>query len=366
MHLLSQKAFLLILGLLFVQIPASAQMKRTVSDVDSRTAIDNVIDEQAGSGFTGSVLVARDGKLIVDRYAGKEFEGDDRPSFWLASNSKPITAIAIFKLKEQGRLSLTDPITKFFKNVPTDKSQITISDLLTHTSGFPHVYVAEGIVDRDAAVKKAFETPLQYKTVDGWHYANLNFTLLAAIVEVASGRSFEDYVRREIFGPAAMKESGFWGYQGDAKLARSPNPMMLMNMNPKVYSGGKSVANWGFRGATGLYSTVDDLYRLVKALREGKILKRSSLDEMWSPAVFIRNDPGTSVYSGYGWYVVMKDGKRIGVRHSGSEDVIGHNGVIWIYENGDVSIVLSNAGEVNGQGRSSAVSSAINKVLSTQ
>jgi CubicO group peptidase (beta-lactamase class C family) len=322
-----------------------------------------LVDAQAANGFKGSILVAHDGKIIVDRYVGKEFEDGDKPSFWLASNSKPITAIAIFRLKEQGKLSLNDPITKFFRDVPADKSLITVGDLLTHTSGFPHVYTAEGIADRDTAIKTILATPLQFKKEDGWHYANLNFTLLAAIVEIASGKTFEEYMRREIFDPAKMKDSGFWGFQGEARIASSPNPAMLEKIDPKVYAAKKSIANWGFRGATGMFSTTNDLYKLVTALRGGKILKRSSLEEMWSPAVFIRNDPDTKVYSGYGWYVVTRDGKRIGVRHTGSEDVLGHNGVIWFYENGDVSVVLSNAGERNGQGVSNAVSSAINKIL---
>ncbi len=329
--------------------------------------LNSYLKAQVANGFTGAVIVGHNGKTVIDGTYGLPENSSRFPAFWLASNSKPILAAAIFKLQEEGRLSVNDPITRFFKNVPADKQEITIRHLLTHTSGLPHQYVAEGIIDRDQAVQAVLNIPLEWKIGEGWHYANTNFYLLAAVVEIASKKSFEDYLQREIFDPAEMKNTGFWGFQKNVSFASMPNPMLLNKLKPTIYKDGKSVANWGYRGATGLFSTTEDLYKLLETLRNEKILTKKSLEQMWSPEVFIRHDPQTDVYSGFGWYVVTdKNGRRIAVRHTGSEDAIGHNGVIWAYENGDIMIVLSNAGEKNGQGVSGAVSSGLNKILSAE
>jgi len=330
--------------------------------VDLKSQIESVIFAEVKKGSRGSVFVSHGSRVIVDQTYG--LSAGARPVFWLASNSKPITAIAILKLVDEHRLSLDDPLTRFFGSVPDDKRALTVKDLLTHTSGLPHVYVVDGVADRDTAVNILLGLKFGYKTGDGWHYANANYTLLAAIIEIASGLSFEDYLRSRIFRPAGLKETGFWGLDQSSGVLPPLNDMPMMGVKETVYRSGHSVGNWGYRGATGLYSSTADLHRLVEALRRGKIIAHETLEKMWSPVVFIRHDPDSDVYSGLGWYVITKGGKRVAVRHTGSEDVLGHNGIIWLYENGDQMYVLSSAGERDGRGLSAYVGSGINKTLS--
>ena len=94
------------------------------------------------------------------------------------------------------------------------------------------------------------------------------------------------------------------------------------------------------------------------------LLSKASREAMWSPHVFIRHDPQEDVNYGYGWVVTTKDQKRVAVRHAGDEDWLGHNSIIWLYEDGATLIVLSNAGSINGRGRSAIVSRDLNKLLS--
>jgi len=325
--------------------------------------LDSAIAAHVANGFTGSVLIAHHGQVIVDKSYGVSVKADSHPIYWLASNSKPILALAIMKLQEQGRLSVDDRITKFFKNVPSDKKEITLTNLLTHTSGLPHMYVAEGVTDRNEAVDAVLKLSLQYKIGDGWHYANTNYYLLAAIVEIASGKTFEQYIRSSIFDPVGLRDTGFWGFEENRPILPPLNLSRMNSLKPTIFKNGRSVANWGYRGATGLFSTTADLYKLFTALRNEAILSRESIDQMWAPLVFIRHDPSSDVYSGLGWYISMRGGKRTAVRHTGSEDALGHNGVIWFYENGDALVVLSNSGERNGSGMSAALSSDLSKVL---
>lgn len=125
-----------------------------------------------------------------------------------------------------------------------------------------------------------------------------------------------------------------------------------------------TVANWGWRGGSGLCSTTQDLLRFVRALKSGTLVSAATLERMWAPHAFCRKDPDSDVYSGYGWVVAMKEGKRPLVRHSGDESGPGHNGLLWMYEGGDGFIVLSNAGSYEGRGWAGVVGSGIVSRLS--
>jgi CubicO group peptidase (beta-lactamase class C family) len=348
----------MMLGLIAIAVLA---FNVTCQSSDLVARLNSAVEREVSDGFRGSVFFARDGQVMIDGSYG--LEKGRQPVFWLASNSKPILAIAIMKLMEQGRVSLDDQIGKYFNNVPLDKKAITIRNLLTHTSGLPHVYVAEGITDRDEAVKAVMALDLEFKISEGWHYANTNYYLLAAIVEIASGRSFETFLDSEVFKPAGMSMTGCWGFEGNTQVLPPLNPAKMNSLKQTIFHNGKSVANWGYRGATGLFTTVDDLHKLTVALRAGKIISAKTLELMWSPSVFIRHDPNVDVYSGLGWYVEVKDGKRVAVRHFGSEEVLGHNGVIRIAENGDELYIMSDAGERNGTGLSVFVARDILKII---
>jgi len=335
------------------------------SPIQNTEQLEAFLKEQSNNGFSGSVMLVRNNKIVLNKIYGNAAEFGDNPVFWIASNSKSFVAAAILKLQEQGKLSVNDTLSRFFKDVPNDKQQITVHHLLAHTSGLPHKYAADGIIEREKAAQTVLALPLQWKISEGYHYSNDGYTLLAAIVEIASKRTFEEYLRNEILKPAGLNNTGFWGYEDKTKIVPAASIINTQNVRPTIYKNGKSVANWGYRGATGIYTTAADLYKWMVALQQNKVLSAKSREQMWGKqSLQSRISPAEEQFYGYGWGVRFKDGKKLFVRHTGYEDWLGHSSVMCLYENGDAYIVLSNA--VQGETTwSSIVSRELQKRLQT-
>lgn len=307
-----------ILGGLLLSLPLSACHAALVdspSIAAGEPVIHSYLEGEKGTGFSGVALIARSGKPTLHAAYSNDPSVTTSSKFWIGSLVKPIAATAILKLEEQGKLSVADPITKFFSDVPEDKRGITIHHLLTHTSGLPHEYRAEGIIGRDDAVKAILALPLERAPGLGASYSNDGYSLLGAIVEIASGTSYEDYLSEAIFRPAGMKSTGFWppvpGGPGFAKIANDPTPP---NRRP----------NWGYRGAAGIYSTADDMFRFLSALRDGRIITKASVDLAMGPRFPRRDKPSI----GYGWLVSERGGETT-ISHAGAEDGLQHFG--WMY-----------------------------------
>jgi len=300
--------------------------------------LDAFLATATDSGFAGTVLIARDGEIILHKAYGWADEARSRPittqtPFWVASVSKQFTAAAILALAEDGRLRVTDSVTEYLEAVPADKTGITIHRLLTHTAGLRQNYAADGIGDRDSAVRAILLQPLRYPPGERFGYSNDAYNLLAAIVEIVAGQSFETYLRTRLLQPAGMRHSGFWGSPGDeavAEIRRDP-------ARPRR-------PNWGFRGATGIYSTPADLYRWHLALRAHRVLTEASRRTLLAPHVALESEG----HAAYGWFLTRTPRGTTAVWTRGTED-FGHNAILMTYpEEGIVIVAASNAGERDG------------------
>jgi len=179
--------------------------------------LDKAVTRASGGKFWGVVLVARKGKTLFAKGYGfadyKQRPNSPQTMFEIASTSKQFTAAAILKLRMQGKLKLTDKLGKFFKNVPQDKRTITLRHLLRHTSGI------SGKIGLPYSSRKTkeqlatfvFSKPLVSQPGQKWAYCNVAYALLAAVVEIASGSSFEAYSKTQLFEPAGMTDTGFIG-----------------------------------------------------------------------------------------------------------------------------------------------------------
>ncbi len=283
--------------------------------------LNNYLQQQTDAGFSGAVLVVRQNKIILDKTYGGVSKLGQTPAFWIASNSKSFVAAAILKLQEQGKLSVNDPLTKFFKDVPSEKRSITVHHLLSHTSGLLHRYASDGIQDREKSVQAILALPLGWKVGEGFHYSNDGYSLLAAIVEITSKQTFEEYLQKNLLKPAKLYNTGFWGYEDKKIIVPAANVANNQNVKPTIYKNEKSVANWGYRGATGIYSTTEDIYKWMLALQQNKVLKPKSREQLWGKQSLMRKIPSAEEqFYGYGWDVRFKDGKLISTRHTGYED----------------------------------------------
>jgi CubicO group peptidase (beta-lactamase class C family) len=293
--------------------------------------VEEYLERASAFGFSGSVLVAREDRVllargygIADRKTGAACAVDTL--YDLGSLSKQFTATLVLVLEQRGVFSTDDPLTDFFDDVPADKRGITLHHLLTHTSGLPRGLMTVGSrsADREEMIRAALAAPLASKPGQSHLYSNLGYEVLAAAVERAAERPFEELMREHLFAVAGLASTGF---RRDGRLAAARAARGLVDAteppsgsqwasNPNRYEGSgdeKLLAtdgwySWGLRGAGGILSTVEDLWRWELALRGDRVLTPASRKKLFTP--FKGN------YA-YGWYV-MKDGR--------GEDSIAHGG----------------------------------------
>jgi CubicO group peptidase (beta-lactamase class C family) len=216
--------------------------------------------------------------------------------YHIASVSKSFTAAAILQLEEQGRLSVSDPVSKYVPAFPNG-DRITLNHLLTHSSGIPDINGIEGIDTFERSphtleqiIAKFAGLPLEFAPGAKQSYSNSNYNLLALILEKVSGERYEDYLRRHIFEPAGMKDTGV----DDDASRLIPN--VASGYTPAGVSGfeNASYLDWSNKEGNGnLYSTVDDLYRFDRALNTDVLLKKATQQKY-----FVEADDNF-----YGWYI---------------------------------------------------------------
>lgn len=298
--------------------------------------LDRQLGLEAEAGFSGAVLVSRRGTVLLDKAYGAVDGTPMRPStrFWIASMGKQFTAAAVLHAEERGLLHLADPLSRFFPDAPADKARLTLLQLLTHQSGLPQRYVAQGVSDRSAAVRLILGQPAESSPGTRFSYSNDNYCLAAAALEVATGRRYEAYVRDALLRPSGLKDTGFAATTGAHLVApaRQARPSRL------------SRRDWGTVGAGGMFSTTRDLHAWYAALRGGKVLGPESVALLFTPYVAISE--GTS---GLGWFLSRPDDrvKRVFTR---GNDSFGPNGLVYAYPDADVVVViLSHAGQKDGE-----------------
>lgn len=272
-------------GLSQVRLPN----KTVVSQADEY--VDNLVRQEQ---FSGAVLLARDGKVILNKgygLANREHGITNTPQtrFRIASITKEFTATAIMMLQERGRLDVRDSICKYVPECPASWQPITLHHLLNHTSGIPEFYQVFPDIDNirrtPTTIVKTMErartaSPL-FKPGEKVAYSSQGYMLLGYVIEKASGESYEDFVRKNILEPLKMNSTGVEHQkmivkQRAAGYTRDKDKSLI---NAPLYDLSYISA------AGGLYSTTEDLYLWEQALHTQKLLKQSSLTEMFKPGL---------------------------------------------------------------------------------
>jgi CubicO group peptidase (beta-lactamase class C family) len=266
-------------------------------------------------GFSGAVLVARNGTIVLEKGYGVADAAKQRPMSgnavcgW-ASVTKQFTAAAVLKLAMQKKLELDDPLTRHWKDSPKDKGKVTIRQLLNHTSGLPDRVDIDSVnpYDRDAVVKLILAAPLVGEPGREWRYNNVGYFLAAALIEVVSGQSYESFVRENLFVPASMKDAGFIG---EDRIDAERIPLDARGTGKRFKYG--PVLSWGVRGADGLLASVHDLLAWDQALRGDKVLSKSAKRDYFEPGL---SDYALGVWvkRGTGGTHLIHDGSSGGLR----------------------------------------------------
>lgn len=236
--------------------------------------------------------------------------------FEIGSITKQFTAAAIMLLAEEGKLAVSDPITRHLPSYPSYGNSITIEHLLTHTSGIVSYTGIPGYmaakVRNDVTVQELIDVfkdlPVEFAPGERYSYNNSGYILLGAIVEAASGMSYEDFVRKRFFEPLGMRNA----YYG-CSTCIIPRRASGYDGEPEAYTNQQYLSFTQPYAAGSLMMTVDDLYRWSRALFGGKVVSAASLKRMTTPYV-LKNGDSTSY--AYGLAATNIRGRRA-IRHGG-------------------------------------------------
>lgn len=294
--------------LLFAQI-STAQQKSfndtVVGELGER--IDRRVLELAAKGLSGVLLIAKDGRIVLNKGYGlanreKQISYTPKTVFDIGSLTKQFTGAAILKLEMQGKLRTSDKIAKYFKDVPPDKADITLHQLLTHSAGLVGDVGTDDYqkMSRDEIIKLTLNSKLLSVPGEKYKYSNVGYSLLGAIIELITGKTYERYLHDNLFKPAGMKETGYvipkWsranlavGYENDGKAWGTPLDHPWDTDGPY----------WNLRANGGILSTVGDLYKWHLALEGEKILSKAAKEKYFAPHV--PEQPARTSFYGYGW-----------------------------------------------------------------
>lgn len=314
--------------------------------------IDSYLESSVTNGFSGAVLVSKKGEIILSKgygWADRKNKIPNSPStvFNIGSVTKQFTASAILKLVEQGKIKTSDKISSYFVQIPLDKRNITIHQLLTHTSG---ISSRTGGFRYNEASKEKFinvfyNSKLQSKPGTKYQYANANYIILAAIIESVTKQTYSSFLNDYLFKPALMKSTGYksinfsterlaHGYyynRSDENWADWGTTQQHLPYNNK---------HWYSIGKGDIHSTVEDLYKWHLALKNNKVLASQTRLKQESPYV-AENDKLTSYY-GYGWAITKSNRATKIVAHNGSNGLYFTDFVRFI-EDDVVIIYITNA-----------------------
>ena len=235
--------------------------------------------------------------------------------FRLGSITKQFTGAAIMMLVEQGKLSLSDDLHKYVPDFPTEGNKVTIKHLLTHTSGIANYTQDAKIMAKesktpttlDAMIKRFAEHPMALKVGEANRYSNTAYVLLGKIIEVASGKTYAEFIEQDIFAKLGMKNSRFGGLQ------IIPNRASGYSQSENGYVNAEYLDMMWPHAAGSLLSTVDDLNIWFKSLRNGELISKKGYQLMTSAVKL--NDGSMSNY-GFG-LGMFKFNKYDGIGHGG-------------------------------------------------
>lgn len=291
--------------------------------------------------FSGSILVAKDGEILLNRgynYANWELKVPNSPQtkFRISSITKPFTATLIMMLYERGLIDLEERMCRYLPNCPTHWQEITIYNLLNHTSGIPEYTTLLGAdqVSRDphnvsGLIDLFREEPLNFTPGDSYQYSNSNYILLGAVIEQVTNQRYRQFLQQVMLDPLGMENSGMDDHR------------QILNARASGYQiQGTLLVNAPFLDMTnayataGMYSTVEDLFLWDQALYSNQLLTEDSLEAMFSPYFGVDGSGGEY---GLGWQISDFQGHRK-VEHTGG--INGFRTNISRYIDDQITIIL--------------------------
>ena len=346
-----KNTFISFLLLLIISNISFSQKKNREQSGKTIKKIETYLNEIEKVGFNGTVLVELSGEKIISKGYGlrntnQKLKNTPDTIFDIGSITKQFTGAAILKLEMQGKLSTDDKITEYFDDVPKDKSEITIHQLLRHSSGLPSVVGGDfDRISQSEFVEKIFSAPMRFESGTRFSYSNVGYSLLAIVIEKVSGASYEQFLYENLWKPANMESTGYTrpnfdnnliaiGYKEAGEVWGKPNEQAWDGNAPY----------WHLKGNGGILSTVEDLYKWHVALLSDKILSKEAKQKYYRPK--LRADEDANSYYAYGWDVHKTRRNTNLIQHNGTNRIFYADFYRFLDE-GTTIILLSNKAHQN-------------------
>ena len=323
---------------------------------DTCKLIDNYLTKiTKEKNFSGGLLIVKDGKKIFSKgygWADKDKKIPFTPSTLasIGSITKAFTATAIMKLVEQNKLSINDQLKKYFPNIPADKANITIHQLLTHSSGFHEFLKQDGgdyeKINTEEFLKRAFAEPLAFKPGEKAVYTNVGFSILGIIIEQVSGLDYEQFLKLNLFQPLGIKSIGYHF------------PVALNDTIAIGYQNGKTWGThqqhfekagggpyWNLKANGGLEVSLNEMFLWLNSFTNHTILSKPNIDKMFTAHIQEEGYNGESSF-GYGCNISQSRRKTKMVVNGGSNGIYFAR-IVRLPEEGLVFYMVTNESSIN-------------------
>lgn len=330
---------ILIFALVLQTSPSIAQNDRSLS-------MDSLLQSYAfHRRFNGTVIIATSDKTLYHRTIGKHVKGSEEPVYGVMSLSKQYTAVAILKLAEEGKLKLDNYLIDYLPEyMPKKGRKVTLHHLLSQSSGVidnfarPTEDPNDVILPRpepielDALLQKLFVNDMQSKPGKRFSYSNLNYTLLARVIEKVTHMPYAVYMEKEVFTPAKLTST--FSQKKNVPENHLAEPFQGQR-NGRMIPASQYHESW-LTGAGSIYASALDLLKWTQVLENNSILSERSEELLFAKHTAVGNNRSY----GYGWMVEQREGKKF-VWHDGTyEGYASYLG--WFPEEGLRIILLAN------------------------
>jgi CubicO group peptidase (beta-lactamase class C family) len=353
--------------LALVLFACKSENKKVELRPDQSQAIDGLLRTQMSAQQIPGMAVAviRNGTVVKEVTLGFANVESRLPvtaatPFQLASTTKSFVATSVLLLVRDHRLQLDDRIGGLLDDLPSTWGNVTVRQLLSHTSGIPDIVRTPGQLDLIAdswekALPLVADAPLQFAPGESWAYTQTNYVLLSQIVQRLSGKSIEVFMAERLFHPLGMNATFYAGQATEtrscatnySRVSGSPVAVRRLDFPPFVHAAG------------GLCSSLGDLVRWNRALDEGRVLPPELTRELWTTTRLKDGSParigGSTLGYGLGWVVDETPGHK-SVGHSG-----GNSTAYRRYIDDGFTIIVLHNGVLDPDGLISSIASIVQR-----
>jgi len=302
---------LLLAVIIFISATFPAPAQNNISK-----KVDNIITKAMTSeSFPGvAVAVIQDGKVLYkNTYGVRSVNGpakpDDNTVFSIGSVSKAFTAVGLMLLVQENRIALDDPIKKYVKGLPAEWQNITIRQYMTHTSGIPELKGEKDNSSFEQTLSMAASSKMSFRPGAREQYNNFNFAVMGKLIESVTNMDYLSFMQKRVFNPAGMATSGLKPATKDVSTGQLEKNGKLVAIETHFNPGDYGIPSGG------LQTTLADFIQLSQTLYKGTLLKKKTINAMWTPySNSLSNTPG--------WHSRMA-GKEIIVHKGGGGTGIG-------------------------------------------